>query len=120
SDSARERESDGEDTEEASETPAPAAAEEKPSFDEWGAAQVDEDVLKSASPITLVVVPGAEEETTLHTFRLRVDSEGQIFLRIRKGVRAAGEFLLGDDYTNVVLVPVPDRELEIQGEGGVL
>ena len=31
-----------------------------------------------------------------------------------------GDFQLGEDYTNVLAVPVPDRELEIQGEGGVL
>src|SRR5262249_10204624 len=37
-----------------------------------------------------------------------------------KGVRAAGGFLLGEDFSGVYLVPVPTRELEIQGAGGVL
>ncbi len=113
--------SDDEESEDAVETPTRRSTEqETPAFDNWGATQVDDEVLKTARPLALSAVPGAEEESKLHTFRLRLDSEGRIFLRVRKGLRAIGEFQLGDDFTSVLAVPVPGREIEIQGEGGVL
>ena len=121
---ARETESDAsdDDSDDAGARPERSVAPEReaPAFDDWGASQVDEDVLKTATPVALTVVPGAEESSKLHTFRFRVESEGRMFLIIRKGVRAAGDFQLGEDFTGVVPVPVPEREIEIQGEGGVL
>jgi len=105
----------------------PADDDDKPSGDEdasetgWQSpSEVDEDVLKLAKPVRFSLVPSDRETSKEHTFKIKVETGGSLYLRIPKGVRAPGGFLLGDDYNALVAVPEPDAEIEIQGKGGLL
>ena len=82
--------------------------------------EVDEDVLKAAKPVVFTVIPSQDENTRQHTFKIKVAMDGTIYLRVRKGVPAAGDFKLGADYDALLPVPQPPREVHIQGDGGVL
>ena len=82
--------------------------------------EVDADVLKKATPLKFTVVPTGRETSKQHVFKVRVEGDGSLYVRIRKGVRASGGFELGSDYDAVLAVPQPPVEIEIQGEGGVL
>jgi len=82
--------------------------------------EVDEEVLKTAKPVKFSVVPSDKENTTTHIFKIKVETEGSLYMRIRKGVLALGDFTLGDDYDTVLGVPAPSRDITIQGQGGVL
>ncbi|MGB8355807.1 MAG: MG2 domain-containing protein, partial [Chthoniobacteraceae bacterium] len=82
--------------------------------------EVDEDVLKKATPVKFTIVPSDKENTTTHVFKIKVEQDGCLYLRVRKGVRALGDFALGSDYDTVTGVPAPSRDITIQGEGGVL
>jgi len=53
-------------------------------------------------------------------FRVRVESDGELYVRVIKGVQAFGGFLLGEDYNAVVNVPALQREVQIEGQGGLL
>ena len=55
-----------------------------------------------------------------HAFRLRVETEGELYVRVHKGVRAFGDYPLTDDYNAVVPVPRFPREICIEGHGGLL
>ena len=56
----------------------------------------------------------------MHSFKISLETDGQLFVTIAKGVRALGGFVLGADYAAVLDAPELPREIEIQGSGGVL
>ncbi len=89
-------------------------------YDDWSLGEVDADALALALPLTPALVPAAREHSTEHTFRFRVESPGHVWVKIAGGVRALGGFALRDDYCAVAPVPQPEKEVEIQGAGGVL
>ncbi len=97
-----------------------AEAPEPILFDEWAVGEVDEAALKDAKPVACTVVPTDKPAGEAHTFRLVVPTEGRLYIRLPKGLKAPGDYELGAEYTVVAKVPVPAIELEIQGEGGVL
>jgi uncharacterized protein YfaS (alpha-2-macroglobulin family) len=82
--------------------------------------EVDADVLKNAKSVIFSVVPSAEPTSKQHVFKIQVEGDGSLYLRIKKGVKAYGDFELGADYDTVLNVPQPPVEIEIQGDGGVL
>ena len=95
--------------------------EEKEAEVEWKSPrEVDANVLKDAKPVTLTLVPSKQETSKVHTLKLKVETEGALYVKIRKGVPSLGDFRLGTDYDTVVKVPIPDDQIEIQGDGGVL
>jgi uncharacterized protein YfaS (alpha-2-macroglobulin family) len=95
-------------------------ADQADDFDDWAPKEVDADALAHSKPLKPALIPAKEEYSEVHTFRLRLDSPGHLFVTIRKGVKALGGYTLRDDYTAVAPVPVPEKEIVIQGEGGVL
>jgi uncharacterized protein YfaS (alpha-2-macroglobulin family) len=82
--------------------------------------EIDEEVLKRAILLPAKLVPSGRENTDVHTFKISLETDGQLFVTIDKGVRALGGFLLGEEYAAVLPVPELPREIEIQGAGGVL
>lgn len=88
--------------------------------DDWSAAEVDAAALARARRVEVTLVPSATETATTHTFRVRADQPGFLFVKVARDVPAPGGYKLRDDYTNVVPVPVPEKEIAIQGDGGLL
>lgn len=82
--------------------------------------EVDADFLKEAKPIEPVLVPAKQETTNLHTFKIKLEADGDLYVKVRKGVTALGDFVLGSDYDAVLPVPQPPADIEIQGTGGLL
>ncbi|MEA3187978.1 MAG: alpha-2-macroglobulin [Chthoniobacter sp.] len=88
---------------------------------QWQSAnEVDDDILKTAKLIETKLIPSAEENAKEHVFKISLEKDGSLFVKIPKGVRALGDFLLGDDYSDVLPVPELPREVAIEGSGGVL
>src|SRR5262249_22532474 len=55
-----------------------------------------------------------------HALRVRVESDGELYVRVNNGVKAFGGFPLSEDYNCVVNVPALPREVQIEGQGGLL
>ena len=99
----------------------PAASVDAPHpSDAWSADEVDPAALARARRLDVTLVPSATETATTHAFRLRDDQPGFLFVKVAKDAPAPGGYKLRRDYTNVVPVPVPDKEIVIQGDGGLL
>lgn len=95
----------------------------KPEDDEeksWAAKEVNDAVLSRSLLLPLKLIPSGKDNSTLHSFKVSLESTGQLYIEIDKGVRALGGFVLGENYSNVIPVPELPREIEIQGAGGVL
>ncbi len=81
---------------------------------------VPDEVLASAKRVEFTALPSDKAQDRQHAFRVRVESDGELYLRIRKGVRAPGDYPLAEDYNAVVPVPQLPREVQIEGPGGLL
>ncbi len=79
-----------------------------------------DDVLEQAKRIEFTVVPSEKAQDRQHAFKIRIESEGELYVRVPKGVRAFGDYPLADDYNAVVAVPQLPREVQIEGQGGLL
>jgi uncharacterized protein YfaS (alpha-2-macroglobulin family) len=133
-------ESEGEETDQASDessdssvsTDSKAEEEESDSDDEaqqselkdserWkSATDVPDDVIDHAQPINYTPLPSEKAQDRQHVFRIAVQRDGELYLRVRKGVRAFGDYPLSEDYNATVDVPAFPREVQIQGQGGLL
>jgi alpha-2-macroglobulin len=84
------------------------------------ATDVPNDVLDAASPVAFAPVESEKPHDRQHAFRVRVESDGELYVHVNKGVRAFGDFPLSEDYNAVVSVPALPREVQIEGQGGLL
>ena len=84
------------------------------------ATDVPDDVLDAARPVAFAPMESEKPLGRQHAFRVRVESDGELYVRVNKGVRAFGDFPLSEDYNAVVNVPALPREVQIEGQGGLL
>ena len=84
------------------------------------ATDVPDDVLDAAHRIAFTPMESQKPLDRQHAFRVRVESEGELYIRVNKGVQAFGGFPLSEDYNAVVGVPALPREVQLEGQGGLL
>jgi len=88
---------------------------------EWDTAtDVDNDVLAKAVKVPFTVMPSGTPTVTDLTLKISVQTPGCLYVRVKKGTKAVGNFELSDNYNNVVPVPMPHPEISIEGKGGLL
>src|SRR6266508_51366 len=98
-----------------------ATEESKDENSKWQSpTEVSDDVLEQAKPIEFTALPSEKAQDRQHAFRVRVESEGELYIRVAKGVRAFGDYPLSEDYNAVVAVPQLPREVQIESQGGLL
>ena len=101
----------------------PVPSGEDPDDDKaaWqSASEIDETVLKTAKPVSAKLVSSDPADYKEHTFKIKVETAGQLFVRIDKALRAPGGYSLHEDYTDVLAVPELPKQIVIEGKGGVL
>ena len=84
------------------------------------ASALDEQTLATARPIGFVPVLSDKAHDRQHAFRVRIEKDAELYVRVRKGVRALGDYPLSQDYNAVVRAPALPREVRIEGAGGLL
>ncbi len=84
------------------------------------ASDVPDQVLDQAKSIEITAIPSEKAQDRQHAFRVRVETDGELYIRIAKGVRALGDYPLVEDHNAVVDVPELPREVQIEGQGGLL
>jgi uncharacterized protein YfaS (alpha-2-macroglobulin family) len=84
------------------------------------ASDVPDQVLDQAKPIEITAIPSEKAQDRQHAFRVRVESKGELYIRIAKGVRAMGNYPLTEDHNALVDAPELPREVQIEGQGGLL
>ncbi|HKS31856.1 MAG TPA: alpha-2-macroglobulin [Chthoniobacterales bacterium] len=84
------------------------------------ATDVSDEVLAAGKRIEFTTAPSDKERDTQHAFRVRIESDGELYLRVNKGVRAFGDYPLVNNFNAVIPVPEYPREIEIEGSGGLL
>lgn len=105
--------SDSEDSDDASESKKQGAKWES-------ATDVPDEILEQAKAIQFTTLPSEKAQDRQHAFRVRVETEGELYIRVAKGVKAFGDYPLAEDYNAVVAVPELPREVQIDSQGGLL
>ncbi len=81
---------------------------------------VGADVLAASTRLTLTPVPAEREYTSRQAFRYDADPGRYIYLRVNKGLRSYGGYVLGQAWDRTAVIPPFPREVKILGSGSLL
>jgi len=83
-------------------------------------AQVAPDDLKRGAPLALAAIASESEFPTQHSFKLKAPVGRQVFVRVDKGLRGFGGYVLGEAFQAIAAVPPYPRMLRILQDGALL
>jgi uncharacterized protein YfaS (alpha-2-macroglobulin family) len=86
----------------------------------WSAGSVTPQVLALAEKLPLEYTPNEREHVEFHSFRYRADPRRAIYVKVDKGLRSFGGYLMGDAEERVLRVPDYPKELRIASQGSLL
>ena len=96
-------------------------SESKKTEAKWeSATDVPDEILEHAKTVQFTALPSEKAQDRQHAIRVRVESEGELYIRVAKGVKAFGDYPLAENYNAVVAVPELPREVQIESQGGLL
>jgi len=78
------------------------------------------EILQASTPLALSPVPAEREYTTRQAFRYSADPGRFIYVRVTKGLRSFGGYLLGETWDGTNLIPPFPKEIKILGSGSLL
>lgn len=96
----------------------PAAEQRRGQY--WATGDVDERVLAAATPLKLTPVPGERAYIEAHGFRYDAPPNRYVLVRVKKGIKSFGGFILGQPKVEVLRVPPYPELLRFVGEGALL
>lgn len=78
------------------------------------------EVLKEATPLSLTRIPAEREFTSRLAFRYTADPGRFVYVRVNKGLRSFGGYVLGQTWDQTAFVPPFPKEVKILGSGSLL
>jgi uncharacterized protein YfaS (alpha-2-macroglobulin family) len=95
--------------------------ENKGPFD-WSGPDVniDDQTLQASQPLTLHQIPNEKEFGAVFSFKLRADVGRYVYIRVAKGMKSFGGYILGNGSHAIVKVPPFPSELKILANGSLL
>jgi uncharacterized protein YfaS (alpha-2-macroglobulin family) len=86
----------------------------------WSAGEVGEDLLRQSQRLSLDAVPTEHEFAELHSFKFHADPGRSIFIKVDKGLRSFGGYVLSRARHDVVQVPEYPKMLRFMADGALL
>ena len=78
------------------------------------------EILRSSTPLTLSPIPAEREFTSHLAFRYDADPGRYIYVRVSKGLRSFGGYVLGQTWARTAVIPPFPKEVKILGSGSLL
>ena len=100
--------------------PAVQGRRAKRNYRYWRIKDVGPQVLALSRKLDIKAIPTEHEYSNMHSFRYSSKPGRSLFVKINKGTRSFGGYILADAYENVRRVPEFPRELNIMHEGAIL
>jgi alpha-2-macroglobulin len=95
--------------------------EETSTEQKWANAdEITEEILAQATIVKFTAIATEKEFARDHHFKFRLEGDGQLYVRIDKGLKARSGYELAENHTNIVVPAELPQEVEIQGDGGLL
>lgn len=82
--------------------------------------EITEEILEQATVIKFTAIPTEKEFARDHHFKFRLEGDGQLYVRVDKGLKARSGYELAENHANVLTPAELPQEVEIQGDGGLL
>ncbi|HOI42090.1 MAG TPA: Ig-like domain-containing protein, partial [Elusimicrobiales bacterium] len=83
-------------------------------------ARIGPEVLALSTRLSLEPLPTEREYSPLHSFKYRSQPGRYIYLRVKKGLKCYGDFVLAREFDHIARVPVFPQELNIMADGSIL
>lgn len=81
---------------------------------------IDANILKASTPLTLTPIPAEREYASRQAFRYDADPGRYIYVRVTKGLRSFGGYVLGQTWDHTAAIPPFPKEVKILGSGSLL
>ena len=78
------------------------------------------EILKLSTPLTLTPIPAEREYTARAAFKYEGDPGRFIYVRVTKGLRSFGGYVLGETWDRTAYIPPFPKEIKILGSGSLL
>jgi len=78
------------------------------------------EILKASTPLPLKLVPAEREYASRQAFRYDAEPGRYIYMRVNKGLRSYGGYVLGETWDRTAWVPPFPKEVKILGSGSLL
>jgi uncharacterized protein YfaS (alpha-2-macroglobulin family) len=86
----------------------------------WSEVNVTSDILESSTELPLSQIPGEREHYELHSFRHNAAPGEYLYIKVDRGLRSFGGYILGETFEGVYEVPQYPGELHIAQQGSLL
>jgi alpha-2-macroglobulin len=86
----------------------------------WSLSEIGEDTLHQSQRLSLEAVPTEREFDALHSFKFHADPNRRLYVRMEKGLRSFGGYVLAKTRADVVQVPEFPRMLKFMADGALL
>ncbi|KTD26190.1 alpha-2-macroglobulin [Legionella maceachernii] len=100
--------------------PATASEPEKVDYEWQNPGEVTASILALAKPLATQALPTDRNYATLHSYQFTAQTPQYLYLKIDKGMRGFGDFVLTHDYVAVIKVPEFPREINFLHKGALL
>jgi uncharacterized protein YfaS (alpha-2-macroglobulin family) len=84
------------------------------------AEEVTDEILEQATIVKSTAIPTEKEFSRDHHFKFKLEGDGQLYVRVDKGLRARSGYDLAENFTSLFAAPELPQEVDIQGDGGLL
>ncbi len=78
------------------------------------------EILGISQKLAMDAIPYEKEYATLHSYRYSAGVGRYLYIRVNKGVKAFGGYVLGHEWDRIIRVPEFPRELKILSQGSLL
>lgn len=86
----------------------------------WDVAEVGEALLKQSTALPLVATPTQQDFQTLQSFAFHAEPGQRIYVRVDKGLKSFGGYIMGKPLARVLTVPNYPQLLDFVGSGSLL
>jgi uncharacterized protein YfaS (alpha-2-macroglobulin family) len=83
-------------------------------------AQVTPLVISKSKAIALDSIPNEHASSSLYSFKVKVPVESYLAVKIKKGTKSLGDYVLSTDFQSVVKVPPFPPEVRVMHDGAIL
>ena len=87
---------------------------------QWSESNLRPEVLTPETRLELKPIPGERDHYELHSFRYEAEPGRQLYVRVERGLKSFGGYVLGDTVERILSVPEFPRELSILHQGSLL
>ncbi|KTC72431.1 hypothetical protein Lbir_1206 [Legionella birminghamensis] len=100
--------------------PATASEPEKPNYEWQNPGEVNAAILALSKPLAMQALPPDRNYASLHSYRFSSNTPQYLYLKLDKGLRGFGDFVLSTDYVAIIKVPELPKEISFLHKGALL